>query len=87
VLVSAFADGNPVRFHDRSGGGYDFLAEQVLAIDPKNPLLAARLMQPLGQWRRHDAQRQGLMRGALERVLAAPGLSKNSYEIATKSLA
>jgi aminopeptidase N len=59
----------------------------VMALDPKNPLLAARLLQPLGHWRRHDAMRQGLMRGALERVLALPGLSRNAYEIATKSLA
>ncbi len=86
-LVSAFADGNQVRFHDRSGGGYEFLADQVLALDPRNPLMAARLLQPLGHWRRHDAGRQALMRRALERVLATAGLSKNSFEIATKSLA
>jgi aminopeptidase N len=87
ALVSAFADANPVRFHDKSGAGYDFLADQVLALDPLNPLLAARTLQPLGQWRRHDPARQGLMRRALERVLATPNLSKNVYEIATKSLA
>jgi aminopeptidase N len=86
-LVSAFADANQVRFHDRGGGGYEFLADQVLALDPLNPLMAARLVQPLGHWRRHDPARQALMRGALERVLAAANLSKNTYEIATKSLA
>ena len=87
ALVSAFAEANQVRFHDRSGAGYDFLADEVMALDPANPLLAARLLQPLGHWRRRDALRQRLMRGALERVLALPGLSKNTYEIATKSLA
>ncbi len=87
ALVSAFAEGNQVRFHDRSGAGYDFLADEVMALDPMNPLMAARLLQPLGHWRRHDTMRQGLMRAALERVLALPGLSKNTYEIATKSLA
>ncbi|HUK61273.1 MAG TPA: aminopeptidase N [Stellaceae bacterium] len=87
ALVSAFAEGNQVRFHDRSGAGYDFLADEVMALDPKNPLMAARLLQPLGHWRRQDPLRQKLMRGALERVLALPGLSKNTYEIATKSLA
>ncbi len=86
-LVSAFAEGNPVRFHDRSGGGYAFLVEQVLKLDTLNPLMAARLLQPLGQWRRHDPTRQALMRAALERILAAPNLSKNAYEIAAKSLA
>ncbi len=86
ALVSAFAEGNPVHFHDASGAGYEFLADQVIALDPLNPLLAARLLQPLGQWRRHDAARQALMRGVLERVLAIPGVSKNTYEIASKSL-
>jgi aminopeptidase N len=87
ALVAAFAEGNPVRFHSASGAGYDFLVRQVLALDPLNPLLAARLLQPLGQWRRHDPARQALMRAQLERVLALPGLSKNTYEIASKSLA
>jgi hypothetical protein len=31
--------------------------------------------------------RQTLMQRELERVLAAPGLSKNTYEMASKSLA
>ena len=87
ALVSAFADGNPVRFHDKSGGGYRFLAEQVMALDPRNPMMAARLLQPLGQWRRHDAARQALMRQELERILALANVSKNTYEIASKSLA
>ena len=87
ALVSAFADGNPVRFHDKSGGGYRFLAEQVMALDPRNPMMAARLLQPLGQWRRHDAARQALMRHELEHILAVANVSKNTYEIASKSLA
>jgi aminopeptidase N len=87
ALVGAFAQGNQLRFHDASGDGYAFLADEVLAIDPANPTLAARLVQPLGTWRRHDDTRQGLMRQALERVLAAPGLSKNTYEMVSKSLA
>ena len=87
ALVGAFAQGNQVRFHDPSGAGYAFLADEVIAIDPSNPTTAARLVQPLGAWRRHDPARQALMRCELERVLAAPGLSKNTYEMVSKSLA
>ncbi len=87
ALVGAFAQGNPVRFHDPSGAGYAFLADEVIAIDPTNPTTAARLVQPLGMWRRQDRARQGLMRRALERVLATPGLSKNTFEMVSKSLA
>jgi aminopeptidase N len=41
----------------------------------------------LGSWRRHDQARQALMRRQLERILALPGLSKNTYEMVSKSLA
>ena len=87
ALVGAFAQGNQVRFHDPSGAGYAFLADEVIAIDPSNPTTAARLVQALGAWRRHDPARQALMQRELERVLAAPGLSKNTYEMVSKSLA
>ncbi len=87
ALVGAFAQGNQVRFHDASGAGYAFLADEVIAIDPSNPTTAARLVQPFGAWRRHDPARQALMRHELERILAIPGLSKNTYEMVSKSLA
>jgi aminopeptidase N len=87
ALVGTFAQGNQLRFHNANGGGYVFLADEVIALDPINPTTAARLVQPLGAWRRHDTARQALMRGQLERILAAPELSKNTYEMVSKSLA
>jgi aminopeptidase N len=87
ALVATFASANPVRFHDASGGGYRFLADQVIAIDKFNPQVAARLVGPLGRWRRYDKGRQALMKAELERVVAEPGLSKDVFEIASKSLA
>jgi aminopeptidase N len=86
ALVGAFTQGNPLRFHDASGAGYAFLADQVVTLDPLNPLMASRLVQPLGQWRRQDRIRQELMKRELERVLAMSNLSKNTYEMVTKSL-
>jgi aminopeptidase N len=85
ALVGAFSH-NQVRFHDLSGAGYAFLADQVLAIDSHNGIVAARLLGPLGRWRRYDPARQALMRAQLERIVAKPGLSKNVFEIASKSL-
>src|SRR5262249_24836688 len=87
ALVGAFSQGNPLHFHAKSGDGYAFLAGEVLALDPGNPTLAARLVQPLGQWRRYDRARQGLMRAQLDRILATSGLSPNTYEMVSKSLA
>jgi aminopeptidase N len=87
ALVGAFAQGNQLYFHDASGEGYRFLADEVIGLDRANPQTAARLVQPLGQWKRQDAARQGLMRAQLDRILAAPGLSANTYEMVSKSLA
>jgi len=87
ALVGAFAQGNQLHFHEASGEGYRFLADEVIGLDKANPQTAARLVQPLGQWKRQDAARQGLMRAQLDRILATPGLSPNTYEMVSKSLA
>jgi aminopeptidase N len=86
-LIGAFVSGNPVRFHDPSGAGYAFLADRVLELDRLNPQVAARLLRAVARWRRYDSARQDLMKAQLERVLAAPEVSKDVYEIASKSLA
>ncbi len=86
ALVGAFAQGNQLRFHDADGAGYAFLADEVLALDPANATVAARLVQPLCSWRRHDPARQALMRRELDRILATSGLSKNTFEMVSKSL-
>jgi aminopeptidase N len=87
ALIGAFAQGNQLHFHARNGEGYAFLADEVITLDKTNPTTAARLVQPLGQWRRYDAARQGLMRAQLDRILATSGLSPNTYEMVAKSLA
>ena len=87
ALVGAFAGANQVRFHDPKGAGYRFLADIVLRLDPANPQVAARIVGPLGQWRRMDTNRRALMKAELNRILALPGLSTNTYEMVSKSLA
>ncbi|PHY22374.1 aminopeptidase N [Caulobacter sp. BP25] len=86
ALVSTFANYNPARFHDPSGAGYRFLADQILAVDKFNPMTAARLVEPLGAWRRYRPDLGALMRQELERIAAHPDLSKNVLELAAKSL-
>jgi aminopeptidase N len=86
ALVGAFAS-NQRAFHHRSGRGYRFLADMILAVDRLNPQTAARLVPPLGRWRRFDAGRQALMKAELERIVATPGLSKDVYEQTSMSLA
>jgi aminopeptidase N len=87
ALVASFASGNQVRFHDPSGSGYGFLADTIIALDPMNSQVAARLVPPLGQWRRVEPARQTLMKQELQRILDAPNLSKGTFEMATRSIA
>ncbi len=86
ALISTFANFNPSRFHDPSGAGYRFLADQILVIDAFNPMTAARMIEPLGGWRRYKPDLGQRMREQLERIAAQPNLSKNVLELATKAL-
>jgi aminopeptidase N len=85
-VVAAFAAFNPARFHDRSGSGYRFLADQILIVDAFNPNIAARLVEPLGAWARYIPALADLMRGQLERIAASPNLSRNVTELVLRSL-
>jgi aminopeptidase N len=86
ALIQVFSQMNPARFHDPSGAGYRFLADQILAVDRVNPNTAARLVEPLGGWRRYRPELGALMRKELERVLETPGVSRNVVELASKAL-
>ncbi|MDH3412690.1 MAG: aminopeptidase N [Gammaproteobacteria bacterium] len=86
-LIGAFCHANPVRFHAADGAGYEFLADQVIDIDRRNPQIAARLLGALSRWRKFEPKRRALMKSTLERILATEKLSKDSYEIASKTLA
>ncbi len=86
ALVSSFANFNPARFHEPSGAGYRFLADQIIAVDRFNPMTAARLVDPLGGWKRLRPELGALMKAELERIVAVEGLSKNVYELATRAL-
>jgi aminopeptidase N len=62
------------------------IADLILALDPRNPQTAARFVPPLGRWRRVEPVRSAMMRAELERIAAAPGLSRDVREQVTKSL-
>ena len=85
-LVGAFCSANPVRFHRADGAGYRFLADRVLELDGLNPQVASRMLRLMARWRRYDGLRQKLMREQLQRVLAVDSVSRDVYEIGSKSL-
>jgi aminopeptidase N len=86
ALIRSFGT-NQVRFHGADGGGYAFLADQILALDPLNPQIAARLSRAFDRWRKFDAGRQRYARAQLERIQGTEGLSKDTLEVVTKALA
>jgi aminopeptidase N len=86
ALVSHFA-ANQWAFHHASGRGYRFVSDMILDVDRINPQVAARQVPSLGRWKRFEVRRAELMRAELERIVATPGLSKDVFEQASKSLA
>lgn len=78
--------GNLPRFHEPSGAGYAYLASKILEIDSFNPSAAAKLSSVFKKYPRLHERQQELMRGELNRILSAPGLSRDVYEIISKTL-
>jgi len=86
ALIRGFCS-NHVRFHGADGAGYAFAAEHIVELDALNPQVAARVARAFDRWRKFDAGRQAHARAALERVRAAPRISKDTLEVVTKALA
>jgi aminopeptidase N len=87
ALIGAFAQGNPTQFNRPDGGGYDFIADTVLGVDPKNPQLAARMATAFRSWRMLEAGRRIKAEAALKRIQATPGLSRDLADIVDRALA
>ncbi len=85
-LIGAFSQANPLHFHAKNGQGYQFLADQIIALNTLNPQVASRMVSALTSWRRHDISRQMLMKAQLERIISTEDISKDVYEVASKSL-
>jgi aminopeptidase N len=85
ALYMSFAV-NAGAFHAADGEGYRLIADLILALDPINPQTAARFVPSLGRWRRIEPGRSALMRAELERIVGAPGLSRDTFEQVSKSL-
>ena len=86
ALIGAFCGQNVVNFHQHDGAGYRFLADQIITLNELNPQIAARLVNPLSKWRKYPQASQDMMKGELGRILEQAGLSKDVYEVVSKSL-
>ncbi|HSA89541.1 MAG TPA: aminopeptidase N [Burkholderiales bacterium] len=85
ALIRTFG-ANHVRFHAADGGGYAFLADQVVSLNQINPQVAARMARSFDRWKRFDERRQAHARKQLERIRDTDKLSKDVAEIVGKAL-
>jgi aminopeptidase N len=86
ALIGSFG-GNQVNFHAADGAGYDFMREQIVALDPVNPQVASRMARHFERWKRFEPKRRDLMKAVLEQVAGVRGLSKETAEVVSKALA
>lgn len=86
ALIGTFASSNAVSFNRPDGEGYKLLADVVISIDGKNPQLAARLAGGFKSWRVLETVRKSRAETELARIAATDGLSRDTYEIVSKSL-
>ena len=87
ALIGSFAQVNHTQFNRKDGAGYEFVADFVLALDPKNPQVAARLMGAFRSWRALESTRRDRAEAALKRVAAAASLSRDVHDIVARTLA
>ncbi|QDF98553.1 aminopeptidase N [Azoarcus sp. DD4] len=86
ALLGTFFRANAGEFHAADGSGHAFWAEQVIALDAKNPQVAARMARALENWKRYTPALQASIRPQLERVLTSEGLSPDVEEVIGKAL-
>ncbi len=83
ALIFRFCASNPVAAH--SSDGYDFWAEQVLALDQHNPEIAARLARTYDNWAQYAEPHRQQLQQCLSTV-QQQARSVNVIEIITKAL-
>jgi aminopeptidase N len=86
-VISVFCAQNTVNFHAMDGNGYRFLADRIIELNKQNPQIASRMLTPLTRWKKYSPERQALMKAELERISNSGELSKDVYEVVSKSLA
>jgi aminopeptidase N len=86
-LIGAFAQSNPTQFNRADGAGFNFVADVILSLDPKNPQLAARMATAFRTWRTLETGRRAKAEAALMQIKAAPNLSRDLSDIVERALA
>ncbi len=86
ALIGTFAGMNQTGFNDASGDGYDVVAEVVMALDERNPQVAARMVSAFRSYQLMDKVRQDKARAALGVIRDKQALSADTLEMVTRML-
>lgn len=75
---------NTLAFHADDGSGYQFMAEQILDVDSRNPITASRMAKVFSRWKTYADDRSALMHQAIRSLADRGGeLSANTQEVVT----
>ncbi len=77
---------NQAGFHAASGKGYALFADWLIRLDPVNAQITARMSSGFETWARWDADRQAMMKAALQRIMATENLSSDTQEMVGRIL-
>jgi aminopeptidase N len=87
ALIGAFAQANATQFNRPDGAGYEFVADTILTLDPKNPQISARLATAFRTWRTLESTRRAKAETALQRLKGVPNISRDLADIVERALA
>jgi aminopeptidase N len=86
ALIGGFTTLNPAGFNAVDGEGYRIVAETILRLDAINPQVAARITTGFRSWGLMNEARRMAATAQLQRIVTAPNLSRDTFEIASRTL-
>ena len=86
ALIGGFSSGNVSGFNAADGSGYRLVADVIVALNAINPQVASRMATGFRSWRLYNALRQSHAVTEMQRILATPNLSRDVFEIITRTL-
>ena len=86
ALIGGFTSVNLSGFNAADGEGYRVVADTILKLDQINPQVAARMATGFRSWRILNEVRRKAAAAQLERIVATPNLSRDTFEIISRTL-
>ncbi len=86
ALLGGFTGTSLHGFHAIDGSGYRLLGESIVTLNAINPQVAARMANSFRSWQRYDEVRRVHAVAEMHAILLHPALSRDVYEIISRTL-